>query len=306
MANMKSSLAFILFLIDFLGGMAVLILSIIIMGTQTREVKSSQIEKISSLRGPNLNLNEIHSQIKSDEKTKEMDLSNLDGDVFALFNKQVSSLSSPKRKLENSSEEEVDGRMMVVLLLNILALHFVFAIGFSFMVDQNECCRHFNEDRCLNFTFFLFNFTITYCSVKACGKHISRYVGLTFVTLISLTNFILTAFFISSPHYKLGLMISVLVITGLMSIINFIGILLPNLICCPSLRYETEPLQKPMVSTQSQPPAYVPPSSDFSNVPAYPPNNSANPSGYPTSGYDSSQGNIYANPQPQPISLQSV
>ena len=304
MANMKSSLAFILFLIDFLGGMAVLILSIIIMGTQTREVKSSQIEKISSLRGPNLNLNEIHSQIKIDEKTKEMDLSNLDGDVFALFNKQVSSLSSPKRKLENSSEEEVDGRMMVVLLLNILALHFVFAIGFSFMVDQNECCRHFNDNFCLVFLMCIFNFTITYFSVKACGKHISRYIGLSFVTLISIANFILTAFFISSPQYKLGLMVSILVITGLMSIINFIGILLPNLICCPSLRYETDPSQRSKVYIKSQP--LVPPSSDFSNVPTYPPNNSENPSGYPTSGYVSSQENIYANPQPQPISLQSV
>ena len=98
-------------------------------------------------------------------------------------------------------------------------------------------------------------------------------------------------------------MISILVITGLMSIINFIGILLPNLICCPSFRYEEEPLQRSMVSTQSQP--LVPPSSDFSNVPTYPPNNS-DPSGYSTSGYVSSQGNIYANPQPQPIPLQSV
>jgi len=304
MAKMKSSLAFILFLIDFLGGMAVLILSLIIIAIQITEMGSSQTEKISSLRGSNLNLNEIHSQIKIDEKMKEMEISNLDGDEFVLFNKQESSLSSPKRKLENSSEEILDDRILIVLFLNILALHFVFAIGFSFMVDQNECCRYFNEDKCLNFTFCLFNFIITYCSVKACGKHISRYVGLTFVTLISLTNFILTAFFISNPHYNQGLMISILVITGLMSIINFIGILLPNLICCPSFRYEEEPLQRPMVSTQSQP--LVPPSSDFSNVPAYPPNNSAYPSGYPTSGYDSSQGNIYANPQPQPIPLQSV
>ena len=94
--------------------------------------------------------------------------------------------------------------------------------------------------------------------------------------------------------------------SGLMSVINFLGILLPNLICCSSFRYEEEPLQRPMVSNQPQLPAYVPPSSDFANVPSYPPNNSAYPSGYPPSGYDSSQGNIYANPQPQPIPLTSV
>ena len=303
MAKMKSSLAFILFLIDLLGGIVLLILSSIIMATQTTEVRSSQTEKISNLRGSNLNnLNEIHPQIKSYEKTKERNLSNLDGDEFVLFNKQESSLSSPKRKLENSSEKKIDNRIMIVFFLNLLSLHFVFAIGFSFMVDQNECCRHFNDNFCLVFLMCIFNFTITYFSVKACGKHISRYIGLSFVTLISITNFILTSFFISSPQYKLGLMVSILVITGLMSIINFIGILLPNLICCPSLRYD--PSQRPMVSIKSQP--LVSPSSDFSNVPTYPPNNSENPSGYPTSGYVSSQENIYANPQPQPISLQSV
>jgi len=58
-----------------------------------------------------------------------------------------------------------------------------------------------------------------------------------------------------------------------------------------------------MVSKQ---PSYVPPSSDFTKVPIYPPNNPGYPSGYPTSGCDSSQGNIYVNPQPQPITLQSV
>ena len=112
----------------------------------------------------------------------------------------------------------------------------------------------------------------------------------------------------SNPYYNQGqgLMVSLLVITGLMSVINFLGILLPNLICCSSFRYEEEPLQRPMVSNQPQLPAYVPPSSDFANVSSYPPNNSAYPSGYPPSGYDSSQGNIYANPQPQPIPLTSV
>jgi len=48
-----------------------------------------------------------------------------------------------------------------------------------------------------------------------------------------------------------------------------------------------------MISNQ---PSYAPPSSDFANVPIYPPNNPAYLSGYPPSGYDNSQGNIYVNP----------
>ncbi len=211
MAKMKSSLAFILFLVDIFGGIAVLVLSIIIIATESMKIKTSQIAEIPNLRGSKLNLNEIHSQIKGQEKKNEMNLSNLDGDKFVLFIKQKSSLSSPKRKLENS-EEEIELSIIVVLLLDVLALHFVFAIGFSFIVDQNECCRNFND--CFFFTFALciFNISITYCSVQACGKHISRYVGVTSVMLISIINFIFTCILMSNPYCDQGLMISVLVI----------------------------------------------------------------------------------------------
>ena len=123
--------------------------------------------------------------------------------------------------------------------------------------------------------------------------------------LISITNCILTSVF-QSPYYDHSLMVSTIVITGLISVINFFGLLLPNLICCSSLREEAEPMQQPILSSQAQLPSYIPPSSDFANVPNYPPNNPAYPSGYPSSGYDSSQGNLYANLQPQPIPLQSV
>ena len=50
-----------------------------------------------------------------------------------------------------------------------------------------------------------------------------------------------------------------------------------------------------MISNQL---SYVPHSSDFANVPIYPPNSPGYPSGYPPSGCDSSQGNIYVNPHP--------
>jgi len=88
MAKMKSSLAFILFLVDIFGGIAVLVLSIIIIATESMKIKTSQIAEIPNLRGSKLNLNEIHSQIKGQEKKNEMDLSNLDGiNLFYSLNK---------------------------------------------------------------------------------------------------------------------------------------------------------------------------------------------------------------------------
>jgi len=135
MAKMKSSFALTIFIIDLLGGIVILILTICIMGTQSSTRRLSQIEKIPNLRGSKLNLSEIHFNIKSQEKKNQLELSNLDEDEFVLSHKQISSQSLPKRKLEDPSEDEIF-RMMFVLLLNLLALHFTFVIGFSFLVDQ--------------------------------------------------------------------------------------------------------------------------------------------------------------------------
>ena len=153
---------------------------------------------------------------------------------------------------------------MFVLLLNILALHFTFVIGFSFLVDQNEYCNNFNDNLCCTFALCIFNFTIAYFSTKACGKHTSSYVGITSVMLIFITNCILTTIF-QLIYYDHSLMVSTKVITGLMSVINLLGILLHNLICCSSLRYETELMQQPIFSSQAQLPSYIPPPSGWSS-----------------------------------------
>jgi len=59
--------------------------------------------------------------------------------------------------------------------------------------------------------FFKINFTIVYYSTKASGKRNTRHAGITYAMFISITNFILTGIFISSPYYNQGLMISLLV-----------------------------------------------------------------------------------------------
>jgi len=74
--------------------------------------------------------------------------------------------------------------------------------------------------------------------------------------------------------------ISIIVITALMSIINFLGMLLPNLTFCPFLRYEVKSLQQHILSSPIQPRSN---SSDFAKVP----NNPVYPTSYPSSGYDS-------------------
>ena len=78
-----------------------------------------------------MNQNEIYSKIINQEKRNEIELSKLDRDEFVLSHKQISSQSSSKRKLEYSNEEK-DRRMLVVLILNIFALHFTLTIAFSF------------------------------------------------------------------------------------------------------------------------------------------------------------------------------
>ena len=219
MANMKSSLALAIFLIYFLGGLAVLFLTSLIMVTQSTIRRLSHIEKIPNLGGSKFILNEMNSENKSQENKKEMELSNLDQDEFVLSLKQISSKSSPKKKLENSSDN-IDGRMMVVLLLNLLSLHFTFAIVFSFLVDQNECCNNFDGDYFCPLALFTPNISITYFSTKACGKHTSRYVGITFVMLISIINCILTGIFLSGNTY-IYLLICIIYLLNVLNINYF-------------------------------------------------------------------------------------
>ena len=68
MAKMKSSLAFILFLVDIFGGIAVLVLSIIIIATESMKIKTSQIAEIPNLRGSKLNLNKSILKLKAKKR----------------------------------------------------------------------------------------------------------------------------------------------------------------------------------------------------------------------------------------------
>ena len=180
-------------------------------------------------------------------------------------------------------------------------------------------------------------FIALYYAVKACGKHISRYFAITANFLIFSVIFTLSFLeYIYEINYLDLLLLLILGISGVLAVSNFLGILLPNLNCCKCLRYGytnnleivEEPIlpsvdpvnpDNPIVTVEANQtipsPVYVPPGSDFANVPTYPPTEPINPPIYPPpgynntdEGYNSNQGNIYANlqpdlaPPPQPIS----
>jgi hypothetical protein len=291
--------------------------------SQTESLSRNKNETIPN--GTELNETQIKNQ------------SNLDEDEFVLFLKQISPQNSSKNDSRKYSRKSGVDNMFIVLLLDLLTIFTTFVIIFSFCVDQNECCNeNSQQDICCcacvgtwcthyclrakcksrsrsknggaaNLAILIFIFLLIYCAVNACGKHVSRYVGVTINMIFFLAMFVLSNifYFNNTSIYDPGLQYSIIIISGLISLTNFLGLLLPNLICCSSLRYEEVPSKEPLttpppseligVSNQSTPlypqaPAYVPPSSDFSNVPTYPP-------AYSSSGYDSSQGNYYINPQ---------
>ena len=322
MEKMKSSMALVLLIINLCGTITLIGL---IPLPQTQRSYRNKNETIPN----STELNETH--IKSQ--------SNLDEDEFVLSYKQISSQNSSKNDSKISKKSGEESYMFIVLLLDTLTFFTTFVIIFSFCVDQNECCNDNPQKNiccctcagtccahyCLrakcrsrsrsssknggggNLAILIILFLLLYCAVRACGKHVSRYVGVTINMIFFLAMFVLSNifYFNNTSIYDPGLQFSIIIISGLISLTNFLGLLLPNLICCSSLRYEQVPSKEPLttpppseligVSNQSTPlypqtPAYVPPSSDFSNVPTYPP-------AYSSSGYDSSQGNYYVNPQ---------
>ena len=318
MEKMKSSMALVLLIINLCGTFTLIGL----LPASMPQTKSSSRNKNETI--PNsTELNE--TQIKNQ--------SNLDEDEFVLSYKQISPRNSSKNDSKKSGEESY---LFIVLILDMLTIFTTFVIIFSFCVDQNECCDENSQQNiccctcatcCVHYclrakcrsrsssknekaatlAIFIFIFLLIYCAVRACGKHVSRYVGVTINMLFFFAMFVLSNifYFSNTSIYDPRLMYSIIVISGLISLANFLGLLLPNLTCCSSLRYEEVPSKEPLatpppseltgVSNQSTPlypqaPTYVPPASDFSNVPTYPPD-------YSSSGYDSSQGNYYVNPQ---------
>lgn len=339
MAKINSSLAFALFILNLCGTIALFVLTLL--PSSNGQSSNNPPQNTTNFKSKQLNQIGMQSQIKSQEEKKDIELMNLDKDDFVFSYKQLSSQFSSEKKIRKLSQSN---DMTLVFLLDLVALFTTFIIAFSFFADPNECCvENSQQDLCCglcvgsclyqcccnprcrcNFhsnnsgscLVVLIICVLMYCAVNACGKHASRYVGLTLNMLLSIAMLVLSLifYFDNKSMYDPGIIFSIISITGFMSLINILGLLLPNLASCSSLRYELEPSNEPIVSPSTYPqadasnqsatlypqsPSYIPPSSGISNVPTYPPDYSAN------------QGNNYVNPQPgygvpPPIPLQPM
>lgn len=139
-----------------------------------------------------------------------------------------------------------------ILLLNILFLFFLFHLLTSFIVGDNDCCKccqsgcnigncDCNNSQgnggaqlivCLIILCIVF---IIYFLTKLCGKHLARYISLSFISLI---NFLI--FFISVISiYEGGMSIIInIIISLILFLCNLFGMILPNLKKCENLRYK--------------------------------------------------------------------
>jgi len=205
---MKSSMALVLLIINLCGTITLIGL---IPLPQTQSSSRNKNETIPN----STELNE--TQIKTQ--------SNLDEDEFVLSYKQISPQNSSKNDSKNYKKSGEKSYMFIVLLLDTLTIFTTFVIIFSFCVDQNECCNENPQQNiccctcagtccahyCLrakcrsrssskkggaaNLAILIFLFLLLYCAVSACGKHVSRYVGVTINMLFFLAMFVLSNIF---------------------------------------------------------------------------------------------------------------
>ena len=150
---------------------------------------------------------------------------------------------------------------------------------------------------CLIFI-LLIAFIALFCSIKACGKHISRIISVILLFLIDCSIAVL-AIISGNDLYR----ILIMVISIIAAICNLLGIILPNLSCCQILNYgyieslyaNANPVaQKPMeelVPGNPYVPVYNGPNQGLANsynANPNPQNNYVN--------YDQPQGEGYPNP----------
>lgn len=172
-----------------------------------------------------------------------------------------------------------EDKMISILLLSCLGISFSVLLMFSFCLDTNECCNRDAQDelglRCCIYCFFcdchcensgssncdckgngnnndgaaillilllvIIVFILLYFAVKACGKHVSRYVAITSECLLNIAIMVLALMYNADDYRASENGPVLIVISGILIICNFLGILLPNLSCCLNLRYGYKP-----------------------------------------------------------------
>lgn len=298
MARIRGSVALTLTFVNIIGSISILSLTIMISQNKYRNrnrllMELSQIDNPHpNLRGTKLKLIKIKSEVIS-KRSKNYEPSIYTEDEFILPEKQISEKFSPQNLRQLSLKK--DNFLAFAILADLMAIFLIFILMFSFCVDKNECCDRDSQgelglgcciccmsDEChcnckggngdsgqglLLCLLIVLIFVLLYFAVKACGKHISRYVAITGELLLNLSISILVFIY----GFEDNLTLVVCIIAGILALSNFLGLLLPNLSCCIFLTYGyranvsiiNDPLVQNPNNIQSQSPA--PPSQYYPN-----------------------------------------
>ena len=146
-----------------------------------------------------------------------------------------------------------------ILILDLLFLYFCFNLVSSFIIGDNECnnccdccdcccrgCQCGSADcNCNNYRgngseiiaclIIIFIFVVIYYSTKLCGKHLSRYISLTFISFINFSIVLLSLVELNENEN----VIYIIFISTILFIFNILGIFLPNFKKCEKLRYKS-------------------------------------------------------------------
>ena len=377
MAKMRSSVALFLTIVNIIGEIAILSLSIIYLNSSNNyKSYSSSIRQLSLMSNTHSNLrgtksklmkmkSAIHNQIN--RKGKIYDPSYFIKDKFIISDKAI--LENTSKSLRNLSQ--IDSPQNLIISIELLSIFITCILISSFYLTENECCNIESQEElglgcCIGCCLcdgccdcrgsgdcdcnggggdsiggiiigylFILVFIALYYILKSCGKHVSRYFSITFLFINNLIILYLSSVSIYEFGYSdAGLIFPICIISGLLVVSNFLGLLLPNLSCCKNLTYgyrsninennnkplinnkilpivpvvdnvnigTTTPIDLPVSTQQNyQPttPAYIPqvPIPDLPSFPKYEqqiPQN--NPQYSSDFGYNSGKGGIYAAP----------
>lgn len=229
--KISTSIISILTIINFIG--------IIIIFISISQYNSSNFHK---RRIPQNNYNYTYY---NEKKYKSFEINNTNSIYEEKEIKMKSSYYSPFYK----------NYLNLILALNLLLFYFCFSLLFSFCIGDNECecnnccCRGCGTGDCncgsgdngnglIFCLIIIIIIAIIYFSTKLCGKHSSRYISLSFISLIHFSIIIISLISLNVGDSTIKYNI---IISTFYFICNLLGMILPNLKKCENLRYEYNP-----------------------------------------------------------------
>ena len=234
--KIRTSIIVILTIINFIG-----VISIFCCISLYKITPNNSIRNISKVN----NNNYINENVLESSK------------IFNLTENMKSRQLSYKRRFSYSFSFYYNS----IILMNLIFLCFCFNIIISFSVGDNECsnCGCCRDCRCdcntnsgqngaIVCLLMIFILLITFYLNKLCGKHLSRYISLSFITIINF--FIIVISLIHLDEDPKSIQYTILIST-ILFICNSLGLILPNLKKCEKLRYKSKSL--PIINYPQEP-----------------------------------------------------